>query len=632
MTITRLPKRIHALSLAAALGASAFVLPGASAVEAEAINVNDCLAALTNSEFDSNCPYEDLEIEVDTIEIRVQSIKDGKATLKLAPLYEGGYVGDASKVYLVLQYYSTTGALLGSDIYEPSALQVERADDGSMLATFEMPQMPQEGYYSISAMDLVTSDAGYGEFMIAEGSLAPHAIPVEDDSDEVMVDKVDKKKSAHHVPTIDELKALEKLREEEQKNQQTADQKGSKDRVKVEIPSDSSEYPNSSEHSNSSEQPDLETHTQKLEQVPGGSSASRDTQTLNASVLKVAYAEVRSDKEIKPVTISAERLPANAAGYDLIVVETDMSGNHKGDALSITHISSDRIVNGAFKEEIGMPGSLLKTGSVYTAYLVRADDTEYAEEVVSVRFKVSGEATGSATSSTKDEMSNQDASASHAPSTNAAEATGTTAGSSSAASAVSTRSDATQSGSGQSATSAPRSTLDAVNAMSKAQEAKAERQRQALQALAQARTISPRSAFEPTLTNQISAYSSGSDPASIAVAANMDALTDEEKAASAASGNGSGNGNSGSGNKSLTPVVHSESNTRSATANSNATQVHSNANADRQDGVKAVASAAAPAGEEVAQHGVAFWVLGGAGLALVVGAAWMAHRRGVLGG
>ena len=622
MTITRLPKRIHALSLAAALGASAFVLPGASAVEAEAINVNDCLAALVNNEFDSSCPYEDLEIEVDTIEIRVQSIKDGKATLKLAPLYEGGYVGDASKVYLVLQYYSTTGAVLGSDTYEPSALQVERADDGSMLVTFELPQMPQEGYYSISAMDLMTSDAGYGEFMISGGSLVPHAIPVEDDSDEVLVDKVDKKESAHHVPTIDELKALEKLREEEQKNQQAADQKGSKDRVKVEIPSDSSE------HSNSSEHPDLETHTQKLEQVPGGSTSSRDTQTLSVSELKVAYAEVRSDKETKPVPISAERLPANAAGYDLIVVETDMSGNHKGDALSITHISSNRIVNGAFKEEIGMPGSLLKTGSVYTAYLVRADDTEYAEEVVSVRFKVSGEATGSATSSTKDEMPSQDANASLTPSTNAAEATGTTAGSSSAASAVSTRSDATQSGSGQSATSAPRSTLDAVSAMSKAKEAKAERQRQALLALAQARTISPRSAFEPTHTNQISAYSSGSDPASIAVAANMDALTDEEKAASAASGSG----NSGTGNKGFTPVVHSESNTRSATVNSNVTQVHSNANADRQDGVKAVASAASPAGEEAAQHGVAFWVLGGAGLMLVVGAAWMAHRRGVLGG
>jgi len=511
-----------------------------------------------------------------------------------------------------MQYYDATGTLLGSDTYEPSAMQVERADDGSMLVTFEMPQMPQEGYYSMSAMDLVTSDAGYGEFMISEGSLVPHTIPVEDDSDEVMVDK---KETAHQVPTIDELKTMEKLREEEQKNQQAADQKGSRDKVKTEAPSESAENPNS------------ETHTQKLEQIPGGSTSSRDIQTLSATELKVAYAEVRSDKETKPVTISAARLAANAAGYDLIVVETDMSGNHKGDALSITHISSDRIVNGAFKEEVGMPGSLLKTGSVYTAYLVRADDTEYAEEVVSVRFKVSGEATGNSTSLTKDESPRQDANASLTPSANTAEATGATQGSPSAAtsvvssSAVSTRSDATQSGSGQSAASAPRSTLDAVSAMSKAKEAKAERQRQALQTLAQARTMSPRSAFEPTRTNQVSAYSSGSDPASIAVAANLDALTDEEKAASSKSGNG---------NKGFTPVIHSEPNTRSAAVHSNTTQVYSNA--DRQDGVKAAVSTAAPASEEVAQHGVAFWALGGAGLALVVGAAWMAHRRGVLGG
>ena len=237
---------------------------------------------------------------------------------------------------------------------------------------------------------------------------------------------------------------------------------------------------------------------------------------------------------------------------------------------------------------------------------------------------VSGEATGNSTSLTKDESPRQDANASLTPSANTAEATGATQGSPSAATnAVSTRSDDTQSGSGQSAASAPRSTLDAVSAMSKAKEAKAERQRQALQALAQARTIAPRSAFEPTRTNQISAYSSGSDPASIAATAKLDALTDEEKAASVASGNG---------NKGFTPVVHSESNNRSATVNSNTTQVHSTANADRQDGVKAVASAASPASEEVAQHGVAFWALGGAGLALVVGAAWMAHRRGVLGG
>ena len=603
MTITQLPKRIHALSLAAALGASAFVLPGASATEAEAINVNDCLASLMNSEFASNCPYENLELEVDTVEVLVQSVENGKATVKLAPLYEGGYVGDASKAYLVLQYYSTSGALLGSDIYEPSAMQVERADDGSMLVTFEMPQMPQEGYYSISATDLVTSDAGYGEFMISGGSLVPHAIPVEDDSDEVMVDK---KESAHHVPTIDELKALDKLREEEQKNQQAADQKGSKDRVKVEIPSDSSEYPNSSEH------PDLETHTQKLEQVPGGSSSSRDTQTLSVSELKVAYAEVRSDKETKPVTISAERLPANAAGYDLIVVETDMSGNHKGDALSITHISSNRIVNGAFKEEIGMPGSLLKTGSVYTAYLVRADDTEYAEEVVSVRFKVSGEATGSATSSTKAEQPRQDASATVAPSAKTDAAT--SPAQRSAQSGVST------SGSKEPASSAPQSTLAAVSAMSQQQEAKAERQRQALQTLAQARTMTPRSAIEPTRTDLASAYRSGSDPASIAAAANSGAVA-QGPTSDATSGNG---------NKGFTPVIHSETNTRSAAVNSTTTHVQSNANADRQDGVKAAASVAAPTSEEVAQHGTALWAIGGVGLTLVVGAAWTAHRRGFL--
>ena len=69
-----------------------------------------------------------------------------------------------------------------------------------------------------------------------------------------------------------------------QKNQQAADQKGSKDKVKTEVPSESAENLN------------LETHTQKLEQVPGGSTSSRDTQTLSVAELKVAYAEVRSDK------------------------------------------------------------------------------------------------------------------------------------------------------------------------------------------------------------------------------------------------------------------------------------------------------------------------------------------------
>ncbi len=51
-------------------------------------------------------------------------------------------------------------------------MQVERANDGSMLVTFEIPDA-SGGYYSMSVMDL-TSDEGYGEFMISEGSLVPH--------------------------------------------------------------------------------------------------------------------------------------------------------------------------------------------------------------------------------------------------------------------------------------------------------------------------------------------------------------------------------------------------------------------------------------------------------------------------
>ena len=594
MTITRLPKRIHALSLAAALGASAFVLPGASATEAEAINVNDCLASLMNSEFASNCPYENLELEVDTVEVLVQSVENGKATLKLAPLYEGGYVGDASKAYLVLQYYSTSGALLGSDTYEPSALQVERAADGSMLLTFTMPQMPAEGYYSISAMDLETSDMGYGEFKISEGSLIPHVIPVENDSDEAYADQDDD----NHQLTADELKALAKIREKEKKSEQELGHQNGNQEISSEVAPVPAET--------SDEAP----HVQKVQEILGSTTASRASQT--PPKLSVEYTEVRSDSETKPVTISAKHLPAYKGGYDLMVVESDANGNVKGEAISYTHISPESIVGGEFSVAIGMPGSLLKTGSVYTAYLVRADDTEYAEEVVSVRFKVSGEATGSSTSSTKAEQPRQDASATVAPSTKTDAAT--SPAQRSAQSGVST------SGSKEPASSAPQSTLAAVSAMSQQQEAKAERQRQALQTLAQARTMTPRSAIEPTRTDLASAYRSGSDPASIAAAANSGAVA-QGPTSDATSGNG---------NKGFTPVIHSETNTRSAAVNSTTTHVQSNTNADRQDGVKAAASVAAPTSEEVAQHGTALWAIGGVGLTLVVGAAWTAHRRGFL--
>ena len=594
MTITQLPKRIHALSLAAALGASAFVLPGASATEAEAINVNDCLASLMNSEFASNCPYENLELEVDTVEVLVQSVENGKATVKLAPLYEGAYVGDASRVYLVMQYYTSSGSMAASDTFEPTEIKAERAADGSMLLTFTMPQMPAEGYYSISAMDLETSDMGYGEFKISEGSLIPHVIPVENDSDEAYADQDDD----NHQLTADELKALAKIREKEKKSEQELGHQNGNQEISSEVAPVPAET--------SDEAP----HVQKVQEVPGSTTASRDSQT--PPKLSVEYTEVRSDSETKPVTISAKHLPAYKGGYDLMVVESDANGNVKGEAISYTHISPESIVGGEFSVAIGMPGSLLKTGSVYIALLVRSDDIDTPYDVASVRFSVTGVAAPSAEASNKAEQPRQDASATVAPSTKTDAAT--------SPAQRSVQSGVSTSGSKEPASSAPQSTLAAVSAMSQQQEAKAERQRQALQTLAQARTMTPRSAIEPTRTDLASAYRSGSDPASIAAAANSGAVA-QGPTSDATSGNG---------NKGFTPVIHSETNTRSAAVNSTTTHVQSNTNADRQDGVKAAASVAAPTSEEVAQHGTALWAIGGVGLTLVVGAAWTAHRRGFL--
>jgi len=253
-------------------------------------------------------------------------------------------VGDVPKVYLVLQHYSTSGTIIVSDIYEPSAMHIARADDGSMLVTFDMPQMPQKGYYSMNIMDLVTTDAGYGEFMISDGSLVPHTIPVEDDSDEVYADQ----NEGNHQLTADELKALAKIREEEKKNEQTLNQQNGNQEISSEVaPAETS-----------NESP----HMQKVQEIPGSTTASRDSQT--PPKLSVEYAEVRSDSETQPVTISAKHLPAYKGGYDLTVFESDANGNVEGEAISYTRISPDSIVDGEFSVAIGMPGSLLKSGSV----------------------------------------------------------------------------------------------------------------------------------------------------------------------------------------------------------------------------------------------------------------------------
>ena len=267
-------------------------------------------------------------------------------------------MGDVPKVYLVLQHYSTSGTIIVSDIYEPSAMHIARADDGSMLVTFDMPQMPQKGYYSMNIMDLVTTDAGYGEFMISDGSLVSHTIPVEDDSDEVYADQ----NEGNHQLTADELKALAKIREEEKKNEQTLNQQNGNQEISSEVaPAETS-----------NESP----HMQKVQEIPGSTTASRDSQT--PPKLSVEYAEVRSDSETKPVTISAKHLPAYKGGYDLTVFESDANGNVEGEAISYTRISPDSIVDGEFSVAIGMPGSLLKSGSVYAAFLMRSDPASNA--------------------------------------------------------------------------------------------------------------------------------------------------------------------------------------------------------------------------------------------------------------
>ena len=76
------------------------------------------------------------------------------------------------------------------------------------------------------------------------------------------------------------------------------------------------------------------------------------------------------------MTIVGKNLPARENGYDLMVLETDMQGNPRGDAVSYTHVGADHLIGGKLEVAVGVPGSLLKTGSVYTAYLVYVDEQD----------------------------------------------------------------------------------------------------------------------------------------------------------------------------------------------------------------------------------------------------------------
>ena len=100
------------------------------------------------------------------------------------------------------------------------------------------------------------------------------------------------------------------------------------------------------------------------------------------------------------MTVVGKNLPARENGYDLMVLETDMQGNPRGDAVSYTHVDAAHIAGGELEVAVGVPGSLLKTNSVYTAYLVYVDEQNNDTAVASVRFKVSaGESQDTAESS-----------------------------------------------------------------------------------------------------------------------------------------------------------------------------------------------------------------------------------------
>ncbi|WP_141754201.1 hypothetical protein [Rothia sp. HMSC068F09] len=497
-------------------------------------------------------------------------MEQNRVTLNLQPLYEEKYISDSSRYLVAVQYYTVSGKASGEvATYTPQQLSAVKAQDGSTLLTLTLPSTPKEGYYTISVLDMDSFDEGYGEFKITAGSLIPHTVPagdggVDSDSSGIRLDD-------------ETQKVLAKAREE-------------------------ARHPQPSISPTPKAAGGLERGTQIVSEVPGGLTASRDTANLNAPTLNVRYAELRSDAETKPVTVVGKNLPARENGYDLVVLETDMQGNPRGDAVSYTHVDAAHIAGGELEVAVGVPGSLLKTGSVYTAYLVYVDEQNNDTAVASVRFKVSaGESQDTADSSAtrRDETGTT--------------STSTTAKSDNSASASShASSNATDGSSNASRSSGADSTA------TRESQARAERRQQGLQALAQVRTMAPQ-------TNA----STGQSPLTSAYAAGSDTVTPNgEGGASVKSGSASAAQpvTPTDGAKGLTPTRQTEGNSRSAEVNASTSQVHSGSTAGQQEGVKA-ASSSEHVMEEASDYRVTFWTVGLVGLGLVAGAVWMAIRR-----
>ncbi|WP_314415711.1 hypothetical protein [Rothia mucilaginosa] len=487
-------------------------------------------------------------------------------TLNLQPLYGEKYTGSSNRYLVAVQYYTTSGKASGDILtYIPQDLSVEKAQDDSTFLAFTLPTTPAEGYYSIAVLDMDSFDAGYGEFKVNSGVFIPHTVPAEDDNAGGSVSGT--------LLDDETLKVLMKAREEARHPQPSA-----------------SRSPKTADSTGR--------ETQVVREVPGGTTASRDTANMSVPTLNVRYAELRSDAETKPVTIVGKNLPARENGYDLMVLETDMQGNPRGDAVSYTHVGADHLIGGKLEVAVGVPGSLLKTGSVYTAYLVYVDEQDNDTAVASVRFKVSA---GVA----------QDTS--NSPAVGGDKLDAATAKSDNSASASSgTSSVATDEGSNASRSHG------AESAATREGQMRAERRQQGLQALAQVRTIAPQTNTSAGQSPLTSAYASGASATTI----------NGEDGDSVRSGSASAKQpvTPVDGAKEQTPTRQTEINSRSAEINASTSQIRSGSASGQQEGVKAMSSPE-QATEDASDYRVTFWAAGLVGLGLVTGAAWMAIRR-----
>ena len=556
MMITQRPRTFRVLSFAVLATTGVFAVPNASAVEGTGFPADQqCIITILNSENPQKCPSQDFDIELDTLEVLIHSVEQNRVTLNLRPLYGEKYTGSSNRYLVAVQYYTTSGEVSGDILtYIPQDLSVEKAQDDSTLLAFTLPTTPAEGYYSIAVLDMDSFDAGYGEFKVNSGVFIPHTVPAEDDNAGGSVSGT--------LLDDETLKVLTKAREEARHPQPSA-----------------SRSPKTADSTGR--------ETQVVCEVPGGTTASRDTANMGVPTLNVRYAELRSDAETKPVTIVGKNLPARENGYDLMVLETDMQGNPRGDAVSYTHVGADHLIGGKLEVAVGVPGSLLKTGSVYTAYLVYVDEQDNDTAVASVRFKVSA-------------VGGDKLDAATAKSDNSASASSGTS------------SVATDEGS-----NASRSHR-AESATTREGQMRAERRQQGLQALAQVRTIAPQTNTSAGQSPLTSAYASGASATTIN-GEDGDAVRGESASAKQPV-------TPVDGAKEQTPTRQTEINSRSAEINASTSQIRSGSASGQQEGVKAMSSPE-QATEDASDYRVTFWAAGLVGLGLVTGAAWMAIRR-----